>query len=243
MQGNEPDLNFHASLGEGFKQIGANYGLLGGNPHIRWLEEARERSRRFRSRWIEEPVASTPATGRHVVDAIKPFLGDDVVFLIDGGNIGQWAHMALANDRYPGYWLTCGISGVVGWGLPGAIAAKFAFPNKRILLLSGDGSFGFTVAELEIAVRYKLPFVAIVANDACWGIAACFQKKILGSEGVIASRTSPIRYDKVAEAFGAVGVEIEDSSELQSVILKGFSSQKPTIINVPVSLAGPYPMD
>jgi len=243
IQGIEPDLALHASLTQGFRQISEQFERIGGSPHIKWIEEARKRSRQFRSRWIEEPIASTPKIGRHIVDAIRPLLNEDVVFLIDGGNIGQWAHIVLASDKYPSFWLTCGISGVVGWGLPGAIAAKFTFPNKRVLLLSGDGSFGFTITELEVALRYKLPFVAVVANDACWGIAACFQRKFLGAEGVIATQTSEIRFDKVAEAFGAKGVQIEDPSELQSVILEGFSSQRPTIVNVPISIAGPYSLD
>ena len=70
-------------------------------------------------------------TGHHIVEALRPYLGNDVLFLIDGGNIGQWAHMALG-DHYSANWLTCGPSGVVGWGVSGAIAAKLARPDQPV---------------------------------------------------------------------------------------------------------------
>jgi len=240
MQGVEPDLAVLASLSEAFNQISERYEKIGGSPHDGWLREARERSRRFRERWVEAPVSDSPMTGRHIVDAIRPLLDDDVVFLIDGGNIGQWAHIALARDRYPGHWLTCGASAVVGWGLPGAMAAKLTYPDKKILLLSGDGSFGFTTTELEAAIRHHLPFVAVVANDSSWGIALCAQKKFSGGEGTIATKTSEIRFDKVAEAFGAFGVNVEAPVEIRDAVCKGFARDRPTIINVPISIAGPY---
>ena len=177
-------------------------------------------------------------TGRHIVDAIRPLLTEDVVFLIDGGNIGQWVHMALA-DHYPSHWLTCGASAVVGWGIPGAMAAKLAYPDRPVLLLSGDGAFGFTVTELESAVRQGLPFVVVVANDEAWGIVVCGQLKEWGEEGVIASRLGAIRFDRVAEALGANGLRIENQEELAPAIRRGFSAGRPTVIDVPISVGGP----
>ena len=73
-------------------------------------------------------------TGHHVVEALRPFLTEETVFLVDGGNIGQWAHQCLA-DGYPEHWLTCGASGVVGWGLGGAMGSRLAYPDRPIILL------------------------------------------------------------------------------------------------------------
>ena len=81
---------------------------------------------------------------------------------MDGGNIGQWVHMAMA-DRYPERWITCGASGGIGWGIPGAMAVRSLFPKDPILVLSGDGSATFTIAELETATRQGLPFVCVIA--------------------------------------------------------------------------------
>jgi len=238
-QGIEPDLSFAASPALVLDQLATEMRRLGESPHKRWLDEARERWHLFRAPWIKRPSPLTkPMSGLHIVEAIRPLLTDDVIFLIDGGNIGQWAHMVLA-DHYPGRWLTCGASAVVGWGIPGAMAAKLAYPDRPVLLLSGDGAFGFTVTELESAVRQNLPFVAVVANDSAWGIVVCDQRRAFGEEGVISSRIGIIRYDQVAEALGANGLRVEDPKELVKAIQRSFSADRPTIIDIPTSLGGP----
>jgi len=238
-QGIEPDLSIAANPAQALDQIAAGLRSPGEPPHRKWLEQARERWRLFRHRWTEKPPSLTkPMTGLDIVEALRPLLTNDILFLIDGGNIGQWAHMLLA-DHYPSHWLTCGASAVVGWGIPGAMAAKLAYPDRDVLLLSGDGAFGFTITELESAVRHKLPFVAVVANDSAWGIVTCDQRRRFGEEGVIASRVGPIRFDQAAEALGANGLRIEDSKELPAAIRKGFSADQPTVIDVPTCVGGP----
>ena len=238
-QGIEPDLALPVSPTTAFDQLAAEMHRLGQPPHTEWLKEAQERWHLFRARWVERPrLMEKRMTGRHIVDAIRPLLTEDVVFLIDGGNIGQWAHMALA-DHYPSRWLTCGASAVVGWGIPGAMAAKLAYPDRPVLLLSGDGAFGFTITELESAVRQGLPLVAVVANDEAWGIVVSGQRKAWGEEGVIASRLGVIRFDRVAEALGANGLRIENPKELAPAIRRGFSADRPTVIDVPISVDGP----
>lgn len=236
-QGIEPDLCFSASPSLVFDLLTRTMVLKGTTPHTKWLKEAQERWQLFRSRWIEGGRLMN--SGWHIVKAIQPLLEEDIVLLIDGGNIGQWAHMLLATDHYPANWLTCGASAVVGWGLPGAMAAKLVYPNRPVLLLSGDGSFGFTITELESAVRQDLPFVAVVANDQAWGIVVSGQLKRYGKEGVIASRFGSIRYDKTAEALGARGVRIENLKELTPAIQEGFSANVPVVIDVPISILAP----
>jgi len=200
-----------------------------------WVKECRRRLEEFRSPWKARP-SMEGMTGWDVVEAIRPLLSGDVVFLIDGGNIGQWAHMCLV-DRYPSNWLTCGASAVVGWGIPGAMAARVAYPERPVLLLSGDGAFGFTIAELESAVRQNLPFVAVVANDSAWGIVVCGQRKSFG--GTVASETGEIRFDKVAEGLGAKGLRVTTPKELTRAIETGFDETIPTVIDVPIQVLAP----
>ena len=205
--------------------------------HAKWLKEAQERSVSFQSRWKD--TTQSMMSGWHIVKAVQSLLNEEVILLIDGGNIGQWAHMLLATDRYPASWLTCGASGVVGWGLPGAMAARLAYPDRPVLLISGDGSFGFTTTELESAVRQKLPFVAVVANDKTWGIAASVQHNRYGDEGIIATRLGAIRYDKLAEACGAQGLQAHNTEELKRAIQQGFSAPVPVVIDVPITTLAP----
>lgn len=202
-----------------------------------WLIEARKRFTDFREKMERVPEkVDGKLTGKGLVKALKPF-AEDSIFLIDGGNIGQWAHMLA--DKYPRSWLTCGASGVVGWGLSGAIGAKLAFPEKKVLLLSGDGAFGFNVGELDTAIKHGIPFVAVVAVDEAWGIVVSSQRRLVGEEGVIASRLPHLRYDKIAEAFGAKGFHVEDVEGLKNAILEGFNSNVPTVIQVPILWGGP----
>ncbi|MGQ9514836.1 MAG: thiamine pyrophosphate-binding protein [Thermoproteota archaeon] len=238
-QGVEPHLAIQGDLASALSDLTALIKDAGApSSHSKWLEEARRRWRIFRARWIEGPLSKGPMTGRHIVEAIRPFLKEEITFLIDGGNIGQWAHMVLA-ESYPSSWLTCGSSAVVGWGIPGAMAAKLAFPERRTLLLSGDGAFGFTITELESAARQGLSFVAVVANDQAWGIVVSGQRQTLGEDGIIASKFGTMRYDRVAKAFGINGVRVESIEELRSAIRRGFASKHPTVIDVPITGGGP----
>ena len=200
-----------------------------------WLREAQKRNVEYRARWAKAP-ASPPMTGQHLVEALRPVLSEDLIFLVDGGNIGQWAHVLLW-DRYPAHWLTCGASGVVGWGLPGAIAAKLLYPERPVLLLSGDGAIGFTITELETAVRLRTPIVVVVADDQAWGIVASGQKRSMGEP--IASLLGPVDYAKVAEGFGARGVTARSPEQLTAAVRQALAAGRPTMIEVPLALLGP----
>jgi acetolactate synthase-1/2/3 large subunit len=163
-------------------------------------------------------------------------LTDDTILILDGGNIGQWAHQFLC-DRYPGHWLTCGASGVVGYGLPGAMAARLLYPDRPILLLSGDGAFTFTVAELESAARQRLNFVAIVADDAAWGIVVGEHRREYGR--LMACELGPVRFDLVAEGFGCRGVRISNPQEIKPALREALAHEHPTVIHVPIVRSSP----
>ncbi|HJN18417.1 MAG TPA: thiamine pyrophosphate-dependent enzyme, partial [Armatimonadota bacterium] len=178
-----------------------------------------------------------PCTGQHIINGIRQTIDDDTFLLVDGGNIGQWVHMAMC-DRYPARWLTCGRSAVVGWGFPGANGVSALYPDEKILLLSGDGSSTFTIAEIEAAARQKLPYVAIIADDSAWGIVVSGARR--SGQPPVACELGPIDFAKVAEGFGAKGVRVADPANLPSAIEAGFAERDvPTIIHVPICTLGP----
>ena len=104
-------------------------------------------------------------------------------------------------------------------------------------MLSGDGAIGFTIAELEIAVRHQVPIVVVVADDQAWGIVASGQKRSLGEP--IASLLGPVDYAKVAQGFGARGVVVDKPHELTAATRQALASGQPTVIEVPLALLGP----
>ena len=235
--GSPADLNILGDPASVLSAWTAAWSARQAKPHSDWLAEAQERDTAFRARWQTLPPAGSEMTGHHVVEALRAFLTDETVFLVDGGNIGQWAHMCLA-DGYPANWLTCGASGVVGWGLGGAMGARLAYPDRPIILLSGDGSIGFTLTEFESATRQGLPFVVVLADDQAWGIVACSQRK-QGPEAVIASCMMPVRYDRVAEGLGAVGIRAERPEEIGPAIQRALDAGCPALVHVPIVPLGP----
>lgn len=220
------------------RQLADELRALGAAPHSGWLAEVRAARQMLFTEWASRGYEDDwPLTSMRVCREIRPFLDEDITFLVDGGNIGQWAHMTLF-DRHPGHWLTCGTSGVVGWGLSGAVAARRARPGHPLLLLSGDGSAGFNLSEISTALRFGTPYVAVVAHDGAWGIVADDQpegRRIASQFG--ASGYGAIRFDRVAEALGATGVYIEHASQLGPAIAAGLAANTVTVIHVPLQWA------
>ena len=232
-QGRAADAAILGDPASVFEQLSAG----GIRAHDPWRKEARERVAAFRAKWREAPAEiGGQLTGRGLVEALGPCITNETLFLIDGGDIGQWAHLILG-DRYPGHWMTCGASAVVGWGLPGAIAAKLRHPEKPVILLSGDGAAGFTIAELETAVRNETPFVMVIADDGGWGIVLAGQTQKYGR--AISSPLGPIRYDHLAEACGARGVRARGAEEVADAVREGLAGDRPTVVHVPMAPCSP----
>jgi acetolactate synthase-1/2/3 large subunit len=237
-QGVEPDVGILADCRTAFQQLAEAWRSGGYAGHEGWLAEAREHHRQFYSRWAGSSALRDGAmTGAHIIEALRAVITEEVLFLIDGGNIGQWAHMTLCHDHYPADWLTCGASGVVGWGVPGAMAARLAFPDRPVLLLSGDGALGFAIAEFASASHQQIPFVAVVADDRAWGIVVSGQRRSCGF--TIASELGPVDYVQVAEGLGARSMRVERSEEIARAVREGFESGRPTLVHVPIACGGP----
>ena len=204
-----------------------------------WMTECARRRDEFHAAVLRraEERARAGMHALHVIRAIEAVLDTNPVLLIDGGSIGQWAHQLLCSNRYPGDWLTCGRSGVVGWGLGGAMAARLAFPDRPVILLSGDGAFTFNVADLESAARQNLHFVAIVADDQGWGITRVGHVRQFGEP--IASSLGPIAFSVLARALGARGVKVSDHVSLARELQTALRRPQVTVIHVPITGGNP----
>jgi acetolactate synthase-1/2/3 large subunit len=216
----------------------AAYRGAGGGSHHGWLLEAQRRREEF-GRKVAESAARQSEQGMHawhILEALRRVVARETVLLIDGGSIGQWVHQARC-DWYPGHWLTCGRSGVVGWGVGGAMAARLAFPDRPVILLSGDGAFTFNVADLESAARQRLHFVAIVADDQGWGITRISHEEKFGAP--IASSLGPIAFDRLAEALGARAVRVNAPPEIEPALRAALAAKTVTVIHVPVTGGNP----
>jgi acetolactate synthase-1/2/3 large subunit len=216
----------------GWRALAEAYEKCGGKPHKAWAGEAAKRRDAFRRQVMAtgESQARAGLHSIHIVSELRSVMEEDAVLLIDAGSVGQWAHQLC--DRYPGHWLTCGRSGVVGWGIGGAMGARLAHPGRPIILLSGDGAFTFTVADLECAARQKLPFVAIVADDQAWGITQSGHVRQFGRP--ISSSLGPIAFDRLAESLGARGVRAATPECLRKELQRALHAAEVTVIHVPI---------
>ena len=157
--------------------------------------------------------------------------GDSVA--LDGGELGQWARWAAGTGRFTT--ILNGKLGGIGPAIPFAIAARIARPTRRCVAFLGDGTFGFHGLELDTAVRFRLPIVAIVGNDAGWAAERHRQRQVYGQDRVVASDLLPTRYDKVAEALGCHAEHVERPDELRPALERAFNSGKPACLNVAIA--------
>lgn len=177
----------------------------------------------------------TSGSQKHPVetlDAVRQFLdgGKESVFICDGGEFGQWAQACIQTEKR----VVNGPSGTIGGGIPFAIGARAAFPDARIVTVVGDGTFGFHALEFDTAVRYDLPFIAVVGNDAGWNAEIQIQIRRFGAGRVTGCDLLPTRYDKLTEALGGFGRHAETASEVRDAIEAAWDSKKPSCIDVKI---------
>jgi acetolactate synthase-1/2/3 large subunit len=161
-----------------------------------WLEELRA-ARRAQADWAEDLARSeTPMHALFVHKIIKSILQPEDCLVFDGGDFCHFGRSYLPALK-PKSWLYVSSLGMLGSALPSALAAKVAYPDSRVIMLSGDGAFGFNAMEFDTAVRHKLNVVAVLGNDSAWGIDRQIQLGLYGR--AVATDLLQTRYEKVVE--------------------------------------------
>jgi acetolactate synthase-1/2/3 large subunit len=156
---------------------------------------------------------------------------DDPIVIGDGGDIVATAAKILPVKR-EGAWMDPGPLGTLGVGMPFALAAQHANPGKPVVIVYGDGSFGLNGFEYDTAVRFNLPIVGVLGNDAAWGQMMRPQSGIYGKDRTVATKLRYTRYDKVVEALGGHGEFCERPEEIRPALERAMASGKPALVNV-----------
>ncbi len=164
---------------------------------------------------------------REIADAIT----DDMIVIGDGGDIVAQASKVVRVPRN-GLWMDPGPLGTLGVGMPFALAAQKAHPDKRVVIIYGDGSFGLNGFEYDTAVRFGLPIVGVVGNDAAWGQMMRPQAMIYGEDRLVATELNTTRYDQVVEALGGHGEFVTEPDQIGPAIQRALDSGKPALVNV-----------
>ena len=122
--------------------------------------------------------------------------------------------------------------GTLGVGMPFGLAAQISHPDRRVVIVYGDGSFGLNGFEFDTAVRHNLPIIGVVGNDGAWGQMMRPQGAIYGWDRLQGTILNFTRYDKVVEALGGYGELVERPEELRPALERAAASGKPALINV-----------
>jgi acetolactate synthase-1/2/3 large subunit len=227
-QNRDPEEGIPGNLALIFKAL-AN---TTGKNHQNWSQRLREEENSaLEKERIKTQTPHLPMSSFAFLKALDDMLDQDDILIADGGEIVTMAAKRI-NVYEEGHWLDPGPMGCLGVGAPFALAAKYLYPQKNVFILYGDGSFGFNGMEFDTALRFNLPVIAIVANDAQWSQILLPQEQRYGR--ALASRLLPTRYDEVAKGLGCYGEHVEKPADLKPAIERAKASGKPALINVPI---------
>ncbi len=205
---------------------------------LAWLEHLRSAEQRALEKDL--PYLNSDAMPIHplrLAREINDFLTEDTIFIGDGGDVVTIG-AAVIRTRRPGQWLDPGPLGTLGVGMPFALAAKVAFPRKEAFILFGDGAFGFNGFEYDTAVRFGLPVVGVVGNNAAWNQIRYGQiAKYGAARGDTANRLAATRYDRVVEALGGYGEHVERPQDIRPALERARASGRPACVNVMIDPA------
>jgi len=202
----------------------------GGAP---WLDRLRALRRDWEATLAQ--AASDAASPMHPATfcrELRQALPRDVLYSWDGGDFVHWGR-ALLPAREPGGWLRLGPLGTIGSSLPNGLALQLAHPGRPVAVITGDGALGFYIAEMDTAVRHKLPIVLIVGNDAGWGLEREMQSSAFGGV-TVACELQSTPYDAIMKAFGGGGETIERIDEVRPAVQRAFASGVPYCLNVKI---------
>lgn len=204
-----------------------------GKPKDEWLKQAMDFGAAMHQGWIDQtrPLTGSPVPPGRMAGEIAARGSAERILISDGGDIHTWCYTTFPAYR-PGSFLgTHDALGTIGVGVPYALGAKAAAPEREVILAIGDGSFGFGMAEIETAARHGLPFVVVIANNGAWGNIRHEQGKQFGKQTDI-TKLEVHAYEKVAEAFGGHAERVEDSEEVGPAIDRALASGKVAVVNV-----------
>jgi acetolactate synthase-1/2/3 large subunit len=225
-----------AILGDARSALGqlAAAASASGNRTNGWVAELREAETKQEAKLAQWSHSDAqPINHYRLGRAIAEAIDDDTIVIGDGGDCVALGSKVIPRGK-PGTWMDPGPLGCLGIGAPFALAAKKLHPDKKVLVLSGDGSFGLNGFDFESCLRFKLPVTVVVGNDAAWGQIRGPQVMIFGQDRAPATKLAPTRYDRVVEAFGGKGYHVEDPAQLTPTIKEALASDTVACVNVPI---------
>ncbi len=198
-----------------------------------WLQGLREEEDRLIAERLPRLLKDTaPIHPLRLAHEINQFLTDNTLYIGDGGDVVTFSG-GVVQPKGPGLWMDPGPLGTLGVGVPFALAAKQARPDREVVCLFGDGAFSLTGWDFETMVRFNLPFIGVVGNNSYMNQIRYGQIQKYGPErGEVGNKLGDVKYDQFAKMLGGYGEEVCEPSEIAPALQRARESGKPALINV-----------
>ncbi|MGA9875550.1 MAG: thiamine pyrophosphate-dependent enzyme, partial [Solirubrobacteraceae bacterium] len=205
-----------------------------------WLARLRaEETQRREGERAELADERSPLHPMRLYAELAKVLDRDAIVIGDGGDFVSYAGRVI--DSYlPGCWLDPGPFGCLGTGPGYALAAKLAHPERQVVLLLGDGAFGFSGMEFDTLARHGVNVVGVMGNNGIWALEK-HPMEFLYGYSVAADLRPATRYDQVVEALGGHGELVERPQDVGAALERAFQAGTPALVNVLTDPSVAYP--
>ncbi len=218
-------------LGAIVDQVAGAAAKLPGNNIDPWLNQLREDRAAWQENLESKATGEDPMHPLDVFSRIQHLVDRDTVIVLDGGDYVQWGRCYF-KARQPGRFTRLGPLSHLGAGIPYGMAAKLAYPDAKVLVFMGDGSFGFYAMEYDTCIRHNIPMTVVLGNDSTWGIDKTFQMAYYNR--AVGTDLRFIRYDKMVEAIGGYAEYVEKPEDVSPAVERALASGQPSLVNVVV---------
>jgi acetolactate synthase-1/2/3 large subunit len=186
----------------------------------------------------EQPMSykssKTEIKPQFVIEKLREFSDDNAIVTTEVGQHQMWAAQFF-DFTQPRTFLTSGGLGTMGYGLPAALGAQAAFPDRQVIDISGDGSFQMNSQEMATLVQYRLPVKIVILNNNFLGMVRQWQQLFFDKRYSQTCMELPIDFVKLAEAYGATGLRATKPGEVEGMIKQAFETPGPVIMEFKIS--------
>ncbi len=230
----DPAVALHGDAGECTRQLVRSIGrhALGNSAQKGSWHRRISAAKREKDRKSSPPASTTPMSPDELADRLRGLMWDDTIFVTDG-NVSMSAAQRLIPSHRPASRLDAGTNGCMGVGIPFAMGAKLACPDRPVVALCGDHAFALSVMELETCARYSIPMVVIVANNH--GLGGALTQRALYPPDYpdrVTMFQHGIRYDDIAQTLGCHAEFVEHPDDLEPAFTRAMRSGRTACINV-----------
>lgn len=213
----------------------------GGEARAKWSRVLREAEDGWWASHRAQIDSETAPIGHYRLGReLDRVLDPGTVVIGDGGDVVAAVSRVLRVQR-PGHWLDPGPFGCLGAGPGYALGVGAAGFGDRVVVVMGDGAFELNGMDFDSLVRFDIPAVVVIGNDAAWGEIRIPQVGIYGPDGEVATRLAPSRYERLCDVFGGHAEHVERPQELAPALERALAAGEPAIVNVmldPDAMAG-----